>query len=62
MRVPEGPTPQTSVADVLLHSIGLVGVFVLAALVAGVVIGGVLFRLRKQSFNLSKPSMQRLDL
>lgn len=62
VRVPEAPTPQISVADVLLHSIGLTGAFVLATLVAGLVIGSVLFWLRKYSFNLSKPSMQRLDL
>lgn len=62
VRVPEAPTPQISVADVLLHSIGLTGVFILATLVAGLIIGSVLFWLRKHSFNLSKPSMQRLDL
>ncbi len=62
VRVPEAPTPQTSAADVLLQAIGLTGAFVLAALVAGLVIGSVLFWLRKYSFNLSKPSMQRLDL
>ena len=62
VRIPEAPTPQTSVADVLLQAIGLTGAFVLGALVAGLAIGSVLFWLRKHSFKFSKPSMQRLDL
>ena len=62
VRVPEPPTPQTSVADVLLQAIGLTGAFVVAALVAGLLIGSVLFWLRRHSFNLAKPRMQRLDL
>lgn len=43
MRVEVGPvTPSTGVADVLLGSIGLVVVVVVAALVLGAVLGGVL--------------------
>ena len=62
IRVPEAPSPETSVPDVLFQAIGVTGAFVVAALIAGVVIGGVLLRLRQLRIDPSKPSMQRLDL
>jgi hypothetical protein len=46
-RVEVGPiTPETGVADVLLGSIGLVAVIVLASLVLGAIVGGVLVFLK----------------
>ena len=62
IRVPEAPSQQTSVADVLLQAIGLTGAFALAALLAGIVIGGVLFRFRKKRWGPSRPNMQSLGL
>ena len=62
IRVPEAPSQQTSVADVLLQAIGLTGAFALAALLAGIVIGGVLFRFRKKRLGPSRPNMQSLGL
>ena len=62
IRVPEAPSQQTSVADVLLQAIGLTGAFALAALLAGIVIGVVLFRFRKKRLSPSRPNMQSLGL
>jgi hypothetical protein len=46
-RVEVGPiTPETGVADVLLGSIGLVAVIVLASLILGAIVGGVLVFLK----------------
>ena len=62
IRVPEAPSQQTSVADVLLQAIGLTGAFALAALLAGIVIGGVLFRFRKKRLGPSRLNMKSLGL
>lgn len=46
-RIEVGPlTPETGVADVLLGSLGLVAVIVLASLVVGALVGGVLVFLK----------------
>jgi hypothetical protein len=46
-RVEVGPiTPETGVADVLLGSIGLVAVIVIASLILGAIVGGVLVLLK----------------
>ena len=41
IQIPDELTPETTVADVLLQSIGITGVFVVSALMAGLVIGGI---------------------
>jgi hypothetical protein len=41
VRVVEPPTPETTVADVLLGAVGLVGIVLLAAFVVGIVAGGL---------------------
>ena len=46
VRVIEQPTPETTVADVLLEAVGLTGVFVLVAILAGLIVGGVLIGLK----------------
>ena len=46
IQIPDGLTPETTVADVLLQSIGIFGVFVVSALMAGLVIGGIFIWLR----------------
>ena len=49
VRVVEPPARETSVADILLGAVGLVGFALLAALVVGIVVGGV-FILFKKAF------------
>ena len=39
-------TPETTAGDVLLQSIGITGVFVVSALLAGLVIGGIFIWLK----------------
>ncbi len=46
IQIPDELTPETTVADVLLQSIGITGVFVVSALMAGLVIGGILIWLK----------------
>jgi hypothetical protein len=46
IRIPDELTPETTAADVLLQSIGITGVFVLSALMAGLVIGGIFIWLK----------------
>ena len=46
IQIPDELTPETTVADVLLQSIGITGVFVVSALMAGLVIGGIFLWLR----------------
>jgi hypothetical protein len=51
VRVVEQPVDETSIADVILGSLGLVGVMLFAALLFGAVLGGALIaykRLRKR--------------
>ena len=46
-RVQVGPiTPETGVADILLGSLGLVAVVVIASLILGVLVGGLLVFLK----------------
>jgi hypothetical protein len=47
VEVIEQPTRETTVYDVLIGSIGLLGVIVLAAVVVGLVAGGVLIGIKK---------------
>jgi membrane protein CcdC involved in cytochrome C biogenesis len=47
VRVVEEPVKSTTVGDVILGAFGLTGVMVLAALVLGAVLGGVLIWIKK---------------
>jgi len=47
VRVVEQPVHETTIADVIFGSIGLVGVMLLAALVLGVVLGGSLILVKR---------------
>ena len=47
VRVIETPVETTSVADVLIGSIGLTGVLVLVAVVLGAILGGLLIGVKK---------------
>jgi hypothetical protein len=49
IRVVEAPARETTVADILLGAVGFVGVALLAALVVGLLVGGV-FILFKKAF------------
>jgi len=49
IKVVEAPSRETSVADILLGAVGLVAFALLAALVVGIVVGGV-FILFKKAF------------
>jgi len=62
IRVPEAPSPETSVPDVLFQAIGVTGAFVVAALLTGIVIGCVLFRFRKKRLGPSRLNMKSLGL
>lgn len=46
IQIPDELTPETTPGDVLLQSIGITGVFVVSALVAGLVIGGIFIWLK----------------
>jgi hypothetical protein len=46
VRIVEAPTPETTVADVLMGSVWFVGVVLLAALVVGLLAGGVFILIR----------------
>ena len=47
IQLPDGPTPETGVAEVLIGALGLTGVFIVGTIIAGIVIGALLFGLRK---------------
>jgi len=47
VRVVEQPVKETTVADVLIGSLGLVGVMLVAALLLGLVLGGILVLFKK---------------
>ena len=46
IQIPNELTPETTVADVLLQSIGIIGFFVVGALMTGLMIGGVFIWLK----------------
>jgi len=46
IQIPDELTPETTAGDVLLQSIGITGVFVVSALLAGLVIGGIFIWLK----------------
>ena len=46
IQIPDELTPETTVGDVLLQSVGITGVFVVSALMAGLLIGGILIWLK----------------
>jgi hypothetical protein len=54
VRVVEEPVKSTTIVDVLLGSLGLVGVLLLAALVLGAILGGTLIgiKLFRARYNL----------
>jgi hypothetical protein len=47
VRIVEPPTQETSVADILMGAVGFVGFVLLAALLVGLVAGGVFILIRK---------------
>lgn len=47
VKVVEAPTRETTVADILLGAVGLVGVMLLAAAVVGVLVGGLFILIRR---------------
>lgn len=47
VRVVEQPVDETSIADVILGSLGLVGVMLVAALVLGLVLGGLMIGIKR---------------
>jgi hypothetical protein len=64
VRVIEEPVHETTVADVVLGALGLTGVLLLAALVFGLLLGGllVLLRRRRDRRNVEDEGTQRLGL
>jgi hypothetical protein len=46
VRVVEEPVKSTTIVDVLIGSLGLVGVLLLAALVLGIILGGTLIGIK----------------
>ena len=47
VRVVEQPVEETGVADILIGAMGLTGVMLLAALVLGAVLGGILIGIKR---------------
>jgi hypothetical protein len=64
VRVIEQPVHETTVADVVLGALGLTGVLLLAALVFGLLLGGLLVfrRRRRDRRNVEEEGTQRLGL
>ena len=46
IQIPDELTPETTAGDVLLQSVGITGVFIVSALMAGLVIGGIFIWLK----------------
>lgn len=57
IRVVEQPSKEISVADILMGSVGITGMFLLGALLLGFVLGGlfILFRRWRESHDESAP-------
>jgi hypothetical protein len=47
VRVVEQPVHETTIADVIFGSLGLVGVLVLSAVILGAVLGGVMITIKR---------------
>ena len=62
IQLPAGPTPETGVADVLIQAVGVTGAFIVGAILAGVVIGVLLFGFRRLKSAGPDEGVQRLGL
>jgi hypothetical protein len=62
VKVVEEPVRETTVVDVLLGSIGLTGVLVLIAALAGLALGGLLVWLKKRRGDALEITAQTLEL
>ena len=58
----DSPTAETTVADVLLQALGITGAFIGATLLAGILIGLMLFKLLRNHRVARKAGMQGLGL
>ena len=58
----DSPTAETTVAAVLLQALGITGAFIGATLLAGILIGLMLFKLRRNHRVARKAGMQGLGL
>jgi hypothetical protein len=55
VKVVDAPTPETSIADILIGSVGFVGFVLLAAAVVGLVAGSLFFMIRRARGTGSAP-------
>ncbi len=62
VRVVEEPARETTVVDVLLGSIGLTGLVLLIAAIAGLALGGILVWLKKRRGDSLEITAQTLEL
>lgn len=62
VRVVEEPARETTVVDVLLGSLGLTGLLLLIAAVAGFVLGGILVWMKKRRGDSLEITAQTLEL
>jgi hypothetical protein len=62
VRVIEEPVRETTVVDVLLGSLGLTGVLLLIAAVAGLALGGLMVWLKKRRGDSLEITAQTLEL
>ena len=62
VRVVEEPVRETTVVDVLLGSLGLTGVLLLIAAVAGLALGGLMVWLKKRRSDSLEITAQTLEL
>ena len=62
VRVVEEPARETTVVDVLVGSLGLTGLLLLIAAVAGLALGGVLVWLKKRRHDALEITAQTLEL
>lgn len=62
VRVVEQPAKETTVVDVLIGAIGITGVMVLVALLAGLALGGLLVWIQKKRGRALETTAQTLEL
>ena len=62
IQLPDGPTPESGVADVFLQAVGVTGAFIVGTIVAGLAIGVLLIWFRKLRSVGPDEGVQRLGL
>ena len=62
IQLPDGPTSETGVADVLIQAAGVTGLFIVGTILFGITIGALLIGLRRLRSADPDEGVQRLGL